>query len=582
MARAGVRRWRRWVLGAGVPAALLAVVGVLFLVLSRVDANRVPPSIEVGGIAVGGLSLADAERRLNDAIVGKLEAPIVLTLGVAEFETSGAELGATADVGAALEAASQRRGRFNVAAARLGLADEIQIPLEYRIDADRLNVVLDRLAGVIDRAPRPASVRFIGDDPAAVPPVVGQRLDREQAASILASFPPRAAIPTRPVEPRISDADAARAEATAEALLVDPPDIVRGGRQRVGLTSELVRSAIRFEPRKRRGTIAVVIDPVAIERPLRRAFGELEREPREASFEVGANRVRIVPARKGRRIDSGRIARDLAANPDAAEIPVRFAVQQPELSTRDATELRIRELVSEFTTEFACCEPRVSNIQLAARILDGTILSPGERFSLNQALGRRTRRRGFVPAPTIYDGRLRDDVGGGISQLATTLYNTAFFAGLQLVTHSPHQFYISRYPMGREATVSWGGPELVFRNDWKAGLLMRFTTTDTSITVRFYSAKLGRRVVTETGDPRDYREPSTIREFNPDLAPGTESVIQEGSVSGFSVDYTREVYRGKTLIRDERYHVVYDPKNTIVEYGPATDPASTSPPTGSG
>lgn len=573
MAGVGGRRRRLWVLCVGVPLALAAAAGAAFLVLSRADPDRVPPGVEIAGVAVGGLTRDEAQRRLNEAIVARLSTPIVLALGETQFETSGVELGATADVESALREASRSRDRLGLVAARLGLANEIEIPLLYRVSAGRVDEVLDRLARVVERAPRPASVAYAGDEAVVLPAATGRRLQREDAASILGSLPARATVPTRPIEPRISDADATRAKATADALLAQAPEIVRGGEQRAVLGPRTLRRAIRFEPRKARGTIAVVVDPKALERPLAKVFGDLEREPRDATFDVLGGRVRVVPARKGRRIDTARIASEIVANPYATEIPVRLAAQEPELSTRAATALRIKRLVSEFTTEFPCCEPRVSNIRLAARMLDSTILRPGERFSLNEALGRRTRKRGFVPAPTIYDGRLRDDVGGGISQLATTLYNAAFFAGLELVMHTPHQFYISRYPMGREATISWGGPELVFRNDWKAGLLMRFATTDTSITVRFYSAKLGRRVVTETGEPYDFRGPSTIREFNPSLPPGTERVVQEGSVSGFAVDYTREVYRGKTRIRNERYHVEYDAKDTIVEYGPEA-PAS--------
>ena len=109
--------------------------------------------------------------------------------------------------------------------------------------------------------------------------------------------------------------------------------------------------------------------------------------------------------------------------------------------------------------------------------------------------------KGFVSAPQIFNGRFEDAVGGGISQVATTLFNAAFFSGIKLVEHRAHQFYISRYPMGREATVSWGGPELIFRNDWPAAILMNLEATDSGITVRFFSTKLGRRVTTTTGKP---------------------------------------------------------------------------------
>ena len=194
--------------------------------------------------------------------------------------------------------------------------------------------------------------------------------------------------------------------------------------------------------------------------------------------------------------------------------------------------MRIREVVGEFTTPYACCQPRVANIQRAAAILDGQIVPAGGTFSLNDAMGERTRARGFVPAPQINAGEYEDAVGGGVSQMATTVFNAAFFAGLRIVTHTPHEYWITRYPAGREATVSWGGPELIVENDWPAAVLLKVTATDTSVTVRMYSARLGRRVATETlGTP----------------------------VAGaaFDVAYTRKVWRGSELRRDERYTWTY-------------------------
>jgi vancomycin resistance protein YoaR len=193
---------------------------------------------------------------------------------------------------------------------------------------------------------------------------------------------------------------------------------------------------------------------------------------------------------------------------------------------------------------------------------------PGKTFSLNRALGKRTVENGFVSAPQIFAGRLEDAVGGGISQVATTLYNAAFFAGVKLVAHQAHQFYISRYPMGREATVSWGGPELVFRNDWPVAILMKLRASDSGITVRFFSRKLGRRVATETGEPYSYVAPRTITIRNAALPAGTTSTVQSAGASGFTVQYTRRVFKGVRLVKNERYTVRYDPQNAIVEMGP--------------
>ena len=225
------------------------------------------------------------------------------------------------------------------------------------------------------------------------------------------------------------------------------------------------------------------------------------------------------------------------------------------------------DVVGSFATPFPAGQPRVINIRRAARLLDATVIQPGARFSMNQALGPRTRARGFVPAPMISGGRLVDSVGGGISQVATTLYNAAFFSGLQLVAHTPHSFYISRYPMGREATISWGGPELIFVNNWPAPLRMHLTVRADNIAVRFYSKRLGRHIVSWTGHPYGFRQPTTRVVHNPGLPAGTRRVVQEAGPAGFTIEYGRRVYKRGHLTSNEQWRVVYQPEDRVIEVG---------------
>ena len=171
------------------------------------------------------------------------------------------------------------------------------------------------------------------------------------------------------------------------------------------------------------GGLAVSLEPNGLGASLRVKLGRFEVAPRNASFAVGAAGVRVVPSRSGRTLDVERIGRSLVSDLASTTHLARFASTSPALTTEDAERLDIRERVSEFTTYYPCCQPRVTNIQRAAQMLDGTIVEPGESFSLNDALGKRTVEHGFVSAPQIFDGRLEDAVGGGISQVATTLYN---------------------------------------------------------------------------------------------------------------------------------------------------------------
>jgi vancomycin resistance protein YoaR len=557
-------RTKVWV-GISALAIVLALVGV-GLWLSSTPGNELPPNVAIAGVDVGGKSIDDARRALERAAARRTSRPITLQAGDETLTATWADLGARAAIDEAIEEARHARGRWSTLVARLGLGDTVDVDLAYASEPAQVASYVDALAKAVEVRPVAASVSIQSGQILVEDAVAGSKLDREAARGILAELPTHAELPVDPIVPRISTADAARARDHAEALLADPPEITYRDRV-VELPRALLQRALRFEQNRNAATIDVALDPAVLAPRLHRELADAERPAVDASFAVDGPRVSVVPGRRGSEVAVGKIARALVETPVPAQVPAVFREIEPDLTTSAAKALGIVEKVSEFTTEFPCCAPRVTNIQRAAEILDGTVLLPGQTFSLNEALGKRTRKRGFVAAPQIYAGRLEDAVGGGVSQIATTTYNAAFFAGLELIQHTPHQFYISRYPMGREATVSWGGPELIFRNDWDAGVLMKYTATDTSITVTMYSSKLGRRVTTETGEPYDYVAPRVIREPNPDLPAGTERVVQSGGVRGFSVDYTRKVFQGPKLLRDERFHVEYDPEDTVIEYG---------------
>ena len=152
-----------------------------------------------------------------------------------------------------------------------------------------------------------------------------------------------------------------------------------------------------------------------------------------------------------------------------------------------AESLGILQVVGEFTTRFRPGQDRIINIARISELTRGAIIEPGQQFSVNGFVGPRTASKGFVPAFMILDGVFVDSVGGGISQYATTLFNAAFFAGLDFVDYQSHTIYLSRYPYGREATVSYPAPDLVLENNTPYGVMLWPTTDDSSITVRLYS-----------------------------------------------------------------------------------------------
>ncbi|MET0423777.1 MAG: VanW family protein [Actinoplanes sp.] len=164
----------------------------------------------------------------------------------------------------------------------------------------------------------------------------------------------------------------------------------------------------------------------------------------------------------------------------------------------------VDQLIGTFTTYHPCCAPRVTNIHRIAEIVDGTVVPADGTFSLNDTAGERTAARGFVAAPAIVDGELEDQLGGGVSQFSTTLFNAAWFAGLDVRKHQPHSLYITRYPPGREATLDWRAIDQVIHNDTKAPMVIRAKTSGTSVTVGIYG-HTGDRVVDSVTGPRQPR-----------------------------------------------------------------------------
>ena len=162
----------------------------------------------------------------------------------------------------------------------------------------------------------------------------------------------------------------------------------------------------------------------------------------------------------------------------------------PSRDEEAARKLGIVEPIGTFTTNHAAGEPRVQNIHRIADMIRGAVIAPGATFSVNDYVGRRTTANGFVPAPIIDEHyKFTEDVGGGISQFATTIFNAAFFAGLDIPSYYMHGIYISRYPYGRESTISFPGPDVRIRNNTPYGVLIWPTYTGTSITVTMYSTK---------------------------------------------------------------------------------------------
>ncbi|WP_217923909.1 VanW family protein [Miltoncostaea oceani] len=568
------RTRRRLVLvGVAVGVVVLAIGGAL--ALGNDDAA--PASVTIAGRDVSGLDAAGVERvaraRAKELLAQPLEIVRTDDPGY-RVRVTRASLDARPRIRQAVAAALEPRTIGGRLLSLVGAASEREVPLRFTLDPREVSRLVTRVTREVNDAPRAAGLEVGEEDITLVPGAPGYGVAPDELRSRILALPATIALTPGPLPPPVTDEAAAAARERALAVIDAPVDVTLDGNG-VAIEPEVLRAALRFEADP--PDLDVTLDPDVLYEDIASAFETREQPARDAGFRVSGTNLRLITSRVGRRLDMDAIAAAIVADPDAPSVRARFEVSRPTRTTAEVRALRITELVSEFSTPYNCCEPRVTNIQRAAELLDGTIIPPGGRFSLNEALGQRTLERGFVEAPQIAAGRLEDAVGGGVSQVSTTMYNAAFFAGLEIVTHTPHQFWISRYPQGREATLSYGGPEMIFVNDWDAGILISAVASDNAVTIRFFSSLLDRRVETETGPQTNVVAPVTRETVDPSLAPGERVVQQEAGGSGFTVTYTRKVWKGDELRRDETYRWTYDAQDAYVDVGPAAPRRPTRP-----
>ena len=290
--------------------------------------------------------------------------------------------------------------------------------------------------------------------------------------------------------PRFSKADADALAKRAEALIAKPLPLV-AETSTGSLSPGTLRGLLFSEP----GATALElrVDEREAADAAQRALAGAGTDAVEPTFKVeGNNVIRLVPGGPGRGCcgpEAGRIVAEAIFKRPDGPLALALVDKQPKLSNERAAGLGIKEQVSTFPTKHSCCQPRVKNIHRMADLVRGQVIPPGGSFSINEFVGKRTTEKGFVVDKVIAEGRYEEDVGGGVSQFATTLFNAAWFAGMEFGEYQSHSLYISRYPKGREATLGFPHPDLVIKNPSPYGVVIWPTYTATEIRVTLYSTK---------------------------------------------------------------------------------------------
>ena len=572
-------------LGA-VSAVLLAVLVGLAFAGSR---SELAAGTQVAGVDVGGLTRRDAVAKLDALFEERSDDPVRFVAAGESYSFAATQLGVQPDWGGAVAAAERAGDGFGPLRGFRRLRARVfgaEVLPSVAVSNAALEYVLDQIAADVDRSPESAAVARRGLRIRVVPERAGSKLDRSAAAEIVVRS--------------LGALDRAGGVTALPVSITSPPVTApmlaaAAGRARVALSAPVTLRAAdtTFRVPRRRiaellslprdGTTKLAIAGPRAEAYFRRLSANIGRPAQDATFAVYGDAVQVVPARDGLELNVPRAARAFlraATRPTNRVAQLTVVRAAPERSTAEALAMGIDTRMATYKTYYSGTADRITNLQLGVRALDGTLVRPGATFSLNEAIGERTEERGFRPAPVIIGNDYEEEVGGGTSQVATTVFNAAWEAGLEITERHPHSLYISRYQLGRDATVYWPSLDLKFVNDTDAWVLVRGFVEGDGISVGIYGGER-RRVESSATDLVVTGPVPVERTEDPTLAKGRRVVEEEGAAPT-RTSATRAIYsEDGELIDTETWTTSYEGQDRVVRIGTklvAPPKKTTSPP----
>jgi len=568
-----------------IPAGVVALLMLVYVVDLLASAGDVPRGTVVAGVDIGGDTRTVATSKMRTAFEPLEKRPVPVRAGTGpqavqtnlQPDTAGLKV----DYPGTLKAAGGQPFNPFVRLTSLFTTHEVEpVTLD---DNGALGDALDSVGALVHKDPTDGGIRYEGINPTVVMPAPGTDLDvpaavaevrREWLYGQPITLPLRSTEPTGRVTPVVIQQTI---EAVARPAVSGDVTVSGDGAEGL-LTPSTIAGALTFAP-DGGGGLKPVIDVPELTEALRPQLLPSEKPGKDATVTLVGDTPETVPSENGHGVDYPATLAGLAdvlkhpadpANPYGRRIIAIYADQPAKLTTEQVDALGIRAMISTFSTG-GFAKDSGENIRRAAEAINGRILQPGETFSLNDATGPRDAPQGYVEAGIIEDGHPARGIGGGVSQLATTLYNAAYFAGMTDVSHREHSYYISRYPAAREATVYEGAIDLKFRNDSPTGVFIQTIWTPSSITVKFW----GTKHVEVTSTPGEHKlpvEPQTIT-----LPAGALCKPSAGG-QGFTTTDTRTVKDLDTgKVTSSTRTVKYKPSPKVVCAGGATPAAGATP-----
>ncbi|MDJ0790312.1 MAG: VanW family protein [Acidimicrobiia bacterium] len=588
------------------PVFILLMPVSIYMIDSAAASDRVARNVTIAGVDVARQTADEATAAVTAYTDALTAQPATVQVNGQTFTLDPAAVGLTFDTETAIDAAMEQR-REGITDWIMAFTSAVEVSMSASIDADLLEEQLR--VWEAEAIPNPAfegSIAIVSGNVEVEYPRDGEAIDRDQAESLIleslrVGSDEVIVLPTAASFPTLTNADFDAAEAEADRIMATTVTL-RQDEYDFEFTVEaqdVARSLSAEVTDEVPATIAFAFDHSVFEPLIEAAQPDLELAPVDATWattlvddfeDVDENyrikdskqdpsdlpaddTVRLVPHKNGTTIDVAEVAAavELAARGDGTgELPIILDALPP-FTTEMAEAYGELYEVSEFTTYMPGVN-RAHNIRLMADLVDDTIVWPGDTFSVNDHVGRRTLEKGFKYDCAIVKGELSCEeepvnVGGGVSQFGTTIFNAIYFGCYEDVTHTPHSIYFTKYPEGREATLGYPSPDVAFRNNSEAPVIIRTSYTNRSVTVTFFGNQNGVTCGTARSERSNVTDPVREYQADPDgvVLPGDE-VTKSGGSKGWSVTNTRIFYdaQGNEIDREPFYWRYRGGKNVIL------------------
>ena len=553
----GQQTGKGWRITLGVIVGLLLIAGIAYTWDVIANQGKVPRATSVGGVDISSMERTAAVEKLERELGDVETKPVNVTSGEKSSQLVPAELGLTLNYQKAVDGIPD--ASYNPVTRLFSFVKATkEIPVAVDIDDTALDGALERVKNELSFAPKDGMLELNNGQLKVTKPVLGQTVEPDDLKnSITENWLDPAGVEVEPVEvePAIND-DAIEAMRTGEAAkALDNPLTINGENNVAGtLRKDEIAQFVSIEAKD--GKLELKVDTPKAQQLFEERMDGAQVPGQNAKISFSGDKMNVTPSVDGSIIDWEKTLKDFdkRVKGDERTWDADYKPDPAEYTTEMAEKATFNDTVSEFSTG-GFSGASGENIRRVAAQVDGAVVNPGETFSLNGYTGPRGTAQGYVESGIIINGHSGTAVGGGISQFATTLYNAAYFAGFEDVAHTPHSYYISRYPAGREATVYEGSIDLQFKNTTNTPVRIETSFGGGKITVRFKGVKTYN--VESVNNGRWATTQPTRMSVGEDCSPSS-------GAPGFTTSDTRIIkdLSGREISR-ETTTTVYDPQPIV-------------------